>query len=348
MATESHLLEFKNSFEKWNKINFKKLYRVELGTGSFKEFTSTLEDIEKKIKRTNEIKVILGDNLLSQFYSQLNQIIEQLNTLANYDDASFLSQKIAIKNNVINYNEQILNVWPQIVAIFNDNASKSEFDRTLKEIRILKDKSVEEAKNIETIREGLTNDLKSFEERYKNEIFSKAELIKQENAFANDSIQFKKISTYWLFAVMGSSIILLLILYLSFKIFCYEVNCYENICKINYDAICVNCNKIILYFEIFKAVTFKLFLVSIFVYFISICIKNYNANMHNFTVNKHKANSLSSALILLEKSKTDEGIDKIISLAATAIFTHQPTAFNNKDPEHSNLSITDKIFEKMK
>ena len=58
MATESHLLEFKNSFEKCNKINFKKLYRVELGTGSFKEFTSTLDDIEKKINNPTKNSIL--------------------------------------------------------------------------------------------------------------------------------------------------------------------------------------------------------------------------------------------------------------------------------------------------
>lgn len=348
MATESHLREFSSSLDNWNKINFKKLYREELGTGSFIEFAEIIKDIEKKLKRTNDIKANIGDNLLSQFYSQINQIIAQLNTLAAYDDASFLSQKMAIKNTVIGHNEQILNVWPQIVAIINDNTSKNEIDKTIKEILLLKDKSIEEAKQIETIKEGLTNDLKNFEDRYKNDIFNKAEIIKQENAFSSDSIQFKKVSFYWLFGVIISSLILILVLFLSFKNFCFEINCYKNICDIDYNQICSDCNRLILYVEIFKAISFKIFLISIVTYFISICVKNYNANMHNYTVNKHKANSLSAALVLLEKSKTDEGIDKIVSLAATAIFTHQPTAFNNKDPENTSVSITEKVIDKLK
>jgi hypothetical protein len=68
--------------------------------------------------------------------------------------------------------------------------------------------------------------------------------------------------------------------------------------------------------------------------------------MHNYTVNKQKANSLSAAIILLEKSKTDIGNDNLMLQAATAIFSHQPTSYNSNDPENMVTAITEKIIDK--
>jgi hypothetical protein len=190
--------------------------------------------------------------------------------------------------------------------------------------------------------------LKSFEERYKNELFNKAEIIKQENAFSEDAKKFKNASKYWLGGIIGFSLVLVIILCFAFKNFHFELSGFEKIKDINYSSVCEDCNKHILWLEIFKAVTYRIFLISFILYVISICVKNYNANMHNYTTNKHKANSLSAALVLLDKAKTNDGNDHLMIQAANAIFSHQPTSYNSKDPENLTTTLTEKIVDKVK
>jgi len=348
MATQRHLKLFENSKANWDKVDFTKVYREELGTAAFITIKPLIESITLKLNRTDKIKDTLSDSVLQQFYSQINNIASQLNAIVSYNEAEFVAQKQTIQNQVTTFNEQLLGIWPQIVAIINDTNKSIEIDKTLDEIQKIKSKTLDDAKNVEQIKESLTADLKSFEERYKNELFNKAEIIRQEDAFSKDAIDFKRISNYWFYGIIGTSILLVIILCLVFKYFCFELACFDKVCNFDYNTICTDCNRSVLYLEIFKAVVYRLFLISFILYLISICAKNYNANMHNYTVNKHKANSLSAALILLDKAKTDQGNDQLMTQAANAIFSHQPTGFTSKDPENITTKLTEKIIDKIK
>ncbi len=325
-----------------------KVFREDLGTASFKSIKPLVDGIQIKLSRTENIKNNLSDTVLQQFYGPVSNIIALLNSIAKQDEAQFVSQKQGVQNSINTYNEQILNIWPQIAAIINDTDKNIEIDKTLEEIQRLKEKTLEDSNNIQEIKNSLTNDLKSFEERYKNEIFSKAEILKQEEAFAVDAKEFKRIADLWFWGILSSAFLLLICLFVVFKSFCFELVCFDCVSKINYDSICEGCNKSILYLEIFKAIAFRVLLISFFTYLLSLCVRNYNTNMHNYTVNKHKANSLSAALILLDKAKTNEGNDEIMTQAASSIFSHQPTGFNKKDPDNINSKIADKISDKFR
>ncbi|KOP37778.1 hypothetical protein DBB36_21930 [Flavobacterium sp. WLB] len=69
--------------------------------------------------------------------------------------------------------------------------------------------------------------------------------------------------------------------------------------------------------------------------------------MHNYTVNKHKANSLDASIRLLERLYSEKAKDEVLTNAANAIFSHQPTGYSNKDPENLQSTITEKVFEKI-
>jgi hypothetical protein len=217
-----------------------------------------------------------------------------------------------------------------------------------KVISELKNKTIEDSKKIEETKESLAKDLGEFDKRYKNDVFGKIALIEQERTFIADADIYKKNSNRWFWGIIISAIFFLGVLWLVFRHFCFELACFDKNCTFNYDTICKEGNRTVFYLEIFKAVAYRLFLISFFTYVINICLKNYNANMHNYTINMHKANSLAAALILLSKAKTDEGNDQIMTQAANAIFTHQPTGFNNKTPENMSSSIIEKVVDKVK
>lgn len=360
--------EFEFLRSKWEFIKIDKVIREEMGVLSLKDLEPLLNEIKLKLVRVDSVKTTLSETLLDEFTSIVKELIDYLTGVAKLTDQQFVTTREQIKSTVHRHNEEILNIWPQIVAIIIDNNSNVEFEemfeelrilkeqnndsnieveKRLEELRLLKEKTDEDAATIERLKNSLNDDITTFNERYKNEIFGKAEILRQEDTFFKDAQEFKRISRNWFIGIIFTSALLITILFFVFKQFCFELVCFDETCTFNYDLICKGCNRSVLNLEIFKAIAFRVVLISFLSYLINICVRNYNANMHNYTVNKHKANSLSAALILLDKAKTDDGNDQIMTQAANAIFSHQPTGFNKKDPENI-ASITEKVIEKMR
>lgn len=346
MATQAHIAEFDLTFENWKKINFSQVYREELGTASFKHVKALIDDFEDKLNRINIVKNNIGDNLLTQIYITYNSIIDQLNSLASYDETQFVSHKSTIEASIKAQNEELLNWWPQILALLNDSSQNADVEKLINQIKDLSEKTEKDATIIENLKTKLTSDLNTFENRYKDQ-FTRAELIKQQDIFSIQASEYKNRAKFWSWFIVGTSSILIIALWLVFKYFCFEAACYDKICDINYDSLSKDANVTILHLEIFKSVAYRLFIISFILYLINFCVKNYNASMHNYTVNSHKANSLSAAIILIDRARTDEGNDNIMTQAANSIFSHQPTGYNNKNPENVEFNISEKIFDKI-
>lgn len=347
MATRNQITQFDKIFKEWKEFDLSKVYREDLGSESFKELTSLLEGLAEKIERANGIKDLVGDSLLSQFYTYYQKILQILTQIKAFDNGQFIAQKSYMQAQLIAQNEQILNVWPQFVAMLNDTKEQADIQSLLKEIEQLTNKSSTDAKEIEELRKRLTSELEDFETKYKDQ-FQRVELVNQREVFAIQAKDYKNLASKWFWGIIISSGILILILFLIFKNFCFDLNCFSKISDLDYDKIYKGANKSILHFEIFKSISYRLLIISFVLYIISFCVKNYNANRHNYTVNMQKANSLNAALILLERAKTPEGNDSIMTQAASSIFSHQPTGYNKKDPENIQSTITDKLFDRVK
>ena len=346
MATQGHLDQFNLNLKTWKGLDYEKIYREDLGTESFVNIKTILDDLTSKIDRTDKIKDKIGDGLLSQVYNVYKQIIAKLNQVINYDNGQFVSNKTTIETQINAQYEQLLNHWPQVVAIINDTSENQDASELLNELNKLSEKSEADAKEIEDLKTRLSSELKDFEKRYKDQ-FKRAELVNQREIFSIQASDYDKTAYWWLIGVIGSSVILLIVLWLVFKNFCFDLTCYSNISEIDYNQIDSSGNRTILYLEVFKAIAYRLFILSFVLYIVSFCVKNYNASKHNQTVNSQKANSLNAALVLLERARTDEGNDNIMAQAASAIFSHQPTGYNKKDPENISKSVTEKIIEKV-
>lgn len=78
------------------------------------------------------------------------------------------------------------------------------------------------------------------------------------------------------------------------------------------------------------------------------CIKNFKASSHNYVVNKHRQNALSSFLDFAESTK-DEGIKNSLLLQATeCIYKHQSSGYNDSMPDNSPSDIQTKLLELLK
>lgn len=346
MATSRHVEQFEQTFTRWQNIPFDQVYRDGLGSESFRYYEPTIQKLSNVIERTNLIKHQISDRTLSQVGAIYNQVINILTILAQSSNVDFIASKVNIQRQLDELNEALLNIWPSILTIINDTIKDDNADDLLKQIQNLTEKSRNDAKLIEDLKSRLSAELESFENRYK-ELFQRAELIKQTDIFSIQAQECKKTSLYWLLGVAFTSIALIVLLWFILKNFCFELSCYGQLSELKYDQICKDCNKTIFYLEIVKSLSYRLLIISFIVYLINFCVKNFNASMHNHTINTHKANSLNAALALLERAKTEKGNDDIMNQAASAIFSHQPTGYSTKDPENISNKLTEKVIEKI-
>lgn len=128
--------------------------------------------------------------------------------------------------------------------------------------------------------------------------------------------------------------------------FCFEMKCFRLNELTQYDLI-NDGGKTIFMFELIKSAFFRILIISIGFYALSFCIKNYNAVMHNRTINAHKANSLAAVVHLMENIKSDQGKENIMNQAAHSIFSHQKTGYFSKDKEPKNPLISEKVIERL-
>ena len=84
------------------------------------------------------------------------------------------------------------------------------------------------------------------------------------------------------------------------------------------------------YFDIFKIFSYKFIVISILIYGMIFCSKMYIANMHNYTINKHKQNSVLTIINFVESTKVEDKKDIILTFAANCIYSQHETGFNNK------------------
>lgn len=351
--------------EEINSIAFDRIYREELGNASLKDFEPIVKDLINKLDQIIENADDVGDSTLDQIRTIYNSFISGLRQIVSYDDGQFVSQRNNIINIINNTKEQFLSQWGQIAAILSLKLGKSQQSTLIKELkeeikksknesakitdelRNQNEKVQNDAKIIDDLKTKLQFELENFESRYKD-LFTSGEFLAQQDIFRKEADDHKIMAKYWLLGIIGSVIILSLVLIYIFKNFCFDLNCFSIETLSSYNSICKDCGNEILIYEIIKAIVFRLFIISISVYLLVFTIKNYNAHMHNKTINAHKENSFAAALALLNRAETPEGKDQLIIQAALSIFSHQKTGYIGKENEPNNPLFLEKIIEKIK
>lgn len=345
MATKDSSQVFINFLNKISDYSYDKVIRENLGSGALIEIKTFINDVIKNGKRIEPFLEYIDDTSIQELYQLLSQFSDVFDSISNLADSNFIAQKNNSKIRVETLHSEFTRVWSRIIGLVHEYESKETTSKTENEFIEILNQTKENAAEIELIRNRLAHEIEDFEKRY-TPTFQKAEIDKQSNIFNEQAERFQRNSMWWIGGVILSSIFLFVIIFQIFKNFCFELSCIENLKNLDYNKVCDDCNRMVLYLEIFKAVAFRLFVISFLVYLVNFCVKNYNSSMHNYTINRHKANSLDASIRLLERLYSENAKDEVITNAANAIFSHQPTGYSDKNPENLKSSLTEKIVEK--
>jgi len=164
------------------------------------------------------------------------------------------------------------------------------------------------------------------------------QLIKSSTDFTKQSIDNFKYATRWLIA-SGS----LLITFLALLV--YFIFCDSHSKEIILDA---STNIHVREYTSFLLIAFyasKAILLSTILFSFGWFLKNYRSEMHNYTVNKHKAMSLTVAIGIMTNQEY-KSIDRIsvFNLAVTTIFSHQPSGYSEDKNENKPPSVANTLF----
>ena len=227
------------------------------------------------------------------------------------------------------------------------NNNNKEFESVLlksealaREIELEREKSERYYNEIRHLSENLENERILMEERYKG--LSKVELLKQEDIFIKAAEINKFYSWFWLGGIILSIAGLIFLLQFFVKEFCLDMSC-----LMEQQKNCPNCGNLLLAFELTRSTIYRIAVISLSVYLVVFVIKNYNALMHNFTVNSQKANSFAASFVMMNAATTEKAKNDIMTQAAQAIFSHQTTGYLGKDNEPSNPLIVEKVVERV-
>lgn len=343
--------------KEFSEENLEKFFRKSFGSKSLSHLENLVRNIYLKIERAIDIGEEVSEPTLTQFTTQIDHVIQILKQAGNADDINYINNGQQFENQLIKINEEILKLWSEFRTIILEkdfsaterikNLSQYEVKITelTEQLQNQQNKASEDTKIIHDLKNKLENEFNNFDSRIK-ETITKGEFLVQQDIFKKQAERHKKIANNWLYGIAMAIAILVFVTIYIFNNFCFETKCLGISQLTSYNTIYPNCGHQILIFELLKSILFRLFIVSTSLYLLIFCVRNYNAQMHNFTINSHKENAFAAALSLLSKAKTPEGNDKLMVEAAQSIFSHQKTGYGGKESEIQNLNMLTSLIDK--
>ena len=288
--------------------------------------------IKDKISLLSETIISLSNQLIEEINSAINDYLKLQNK--NENNAEFLIRRLdelshrseIIKTNIIFSSQPI-----------NENKYKEE----LESFKIKSQKDVDEIKSMRDNIGAELNALKETVEKFKET--NKADTENLE--LKANAIDFEKIGNdYNAQAIKWRNYVVVLVL-LVISISISFMYCFNNINIMTVNGSLTGENRnTLFYFVLIKNATLRVFILSVLIYLLRFCIKNYNALKHNSTINKHKANCFSAAIrINTLYPQEDKVRESILTLAGKEIFTHHRTGYLYKD-EKIDLSVIEKLI----
>ncbi|HSY60295.1 MAG TPA: hypothetical protein VK796_00405 [Cytophaga sp.] len=220
----------------------------------------------------------------------------------------------------------------------NNESSKQQTIQQVEIVNELREKSQRDADEINRLRAAMQNEIEDIRSRYKDDL-ANFEIMKQEEIFATTAQKQKQNTRWWLWGIVGSSLLVFGFTFYFIWSCWYDFKCIND----NVTGNLSNYLGVIVYYELIKRAVLRLFVLSLAIALLKFCINNYNALMHNYTVNTHKANSLAAAFRIIASIQNENTRDTILNLAGKEIFMQQKTGYLSK--EEMKLDI--KLFEKI-
>jgi hypothetical protein len=320
---EQLIEQIKTNYEKLSEFQIEDLVREEdLGIQlSFKDAEST---IIKTIDLFNKTKTVSFEevpyNLLTNFNNQLEAANERFinfksfnpnqNNPVNQRD-SLIAQ---LNNQYSGYYQDSLPLLTIGILSGNDlSVQQAIIDKLISE---LDKKTKETEKKGEEYLTQLDETLKSAEEAA-----AKVGVSRHSQVFNNESSEHQEQSKTWLKWTVG--VLIAIVIAAVIFIFVFPDTTSSSA-------------------EIIQFSITKVIVLSAMFYGLSICNRNYKANKHNATLNKHRQNALSTFETFAKAAGTDTQTKNAVLIEAThTIFSNQQTGYLNseKDSESSNKIV---------
>lgn len=339
MITPVYNDDYRNTFIEW-KSSFHDIMKI---SAELKEETiNALKQIDTSARLIMQFRDQFDENSLKDFMSWINSIIEIIQQYVKVDNrmtGGYDRFHGKILSSATNLNALFSTMMPkisQLIDITEQSTKKKEIDD-------LHEKAIKEGAEITILSDSLSKTIELFKEEY-NPLLARLSFADYREDFSTIAKADKKSSVNWLMASIGAILITLLAVYCFFSTSTDYTQINAALANKTEDSF-PNSSQVLFYLEVFKAVFYRVFFISLGIFIIKVCINKYKTTQHNFTVNTHKANSLKAALTFMDKTSDTRIHDKIILHAANAIFSHQPTGYNDKTPE--NLGIGEKAIDKL-
>jgi hypothetical protein len=316
------------------------------------------------------IKVVTGDYRFKESKDLLEYIFKSPTTYAYEVETNIIETFKSLADGLLVLvkdanvtKEFVLTELERVFKEFNTNkeAWKVEFERKqfeekykaieegmnkINEIPNILNNSKEEIKKVSKLHNDLVLRVEEFEQRYASSI-AKLENLYQQDKFEGHSKRFQIVGIVWLLLAIASAVFLFV--YIN-RYFVQNINEWTYVTELQklLNNQCEECKETVIYLELFKAIAFRVLVISILFYALTFCVKNYNAQMHNYAVNLHKSNSLYASGVLINNSMISSSArDGIASRAANSIFQQQPTGYNQKELTPVN-NLAEEILSSVK
>lgn len=308
------------------------------------ELSASYDSDEQLIVAQDKLNLYLKRFLKDR--SDYKERLDSINILNINSDNEFTNSKNSFKSLIKTILEDI---ELSEIDSNNEDSLNNDINKTRKEIEIEREKIQNEAYKIKEIKEEILVDREKLliEQEKFNEFKAKLEISDKKLDFQFNAMIHKRNAYIW--AALAGILVIILIFILFRNI---DINdTFISIGKTidfgfkdikNKDSNMINSA---IYFSFSKYIFTRLFLYSILIYTIVFCIKNYNAQMHNYIINTHKSNAFKSVISLLNTAKSDDGSDKILIQATQTIFSHQQTGYYSKDIEPNNPNLVTNVIE---
>ena len=347
MASKSTFDAINNAYALLQENKRKKIFRDLGSANNLDDLEVTISEIDERIEAGYDYVSSLHDLVAKDYLKSLDAYRASLHLIEHYSDSQYINNLQRSRNEIKRVLDNSVEWYPMVLLYKKYNELEStpsdskQYEETLKH---LLSEFHDTIKSTNKQKKILDKNLKLIEERYKD-VVAKSEIDIQKNQFeiAADKHRQRAIITI-VITFIYLAIISPFLWYIMTE-FCFEVKCFDRVECLEYDQICPDCGKHMLYFEMFKAAFFRLLTISLILYILSFLIKNYNASMHNMVINKQRANSLDASQGMLD-SLSQEARDKVLLQVSNSIFSHQKTGYLRKEGDPQNPNFIEKIIDK--
>jgi hypothetical protein len=304
--------EFKKLLEEIFRYNPEMLLRKDLAPNL--NFEKGLHIFKNFLNLYHDLRLCDLDNIpfeeLKKIKPLAKEVLDGINEIINFTPIKYPNPEQErdgiIERSIKNYSE---NHWPKISPIIAYSMRKGI------DYESLERKAKESSKELKNLIEDTKSEVEETLEAIRKAA-AEAGVSQYKTAFKDMAEEYGKKSIYWFLATILWAIAIVVSAALIFLYYSDP----KNIPTTTAMAIHYSLPKLIIFSTLYFALVWS--------------AKNYNANRHNYIVNKHRQNALQTFEAFIKAAESDPATKNAVILQTTqSIFSSQPSGYVHKDSE---------------